>query len=404
MAKGDHGAASSAAGYLYQTYWALLELLRRGHDRPDQTMTLEMHDDVAWEVDGSATELLQTKLHANTAAGLGDKHPDIWRTLKVWIDRSDVTDPMGPELALVTTSVAPEGTAAHALRPEALDVAFALEQLVAAATSSTSKETADARSAFLRLGHAGRLALVSRVRVLDGAVPLDGIDAAIRNELLWVIPGNPEQGRLFLAAVWKWWVDVSVDMLQRRRKGVEIGEVRQFIDELRDHYTSDNLPTTIDLADVSDSDIAAHLSGRFVRQMELVKYPGGNLRRAIVDYHRAITQETAWLDTDLIGTHELRRFEENLRDEWARAFEDMLDDLSAQADLTDEMKAQAGKTLLRALLDSSSVSVRLRYNDPFFARGKRHDLANRAVEDGGIGWHPDFAVRVEAVLAGSGGG
>ena len=39
-----HSAAASAAGYLYQTNWALLDLLRKGHTRPDQAITLELHD------------------------------------------------------------------------------------------------------------------------------------------------------------------------------------------------------------------------------------------------------------------------------------------------------------------------------------------------------------------------
>ena len=58
-----HGAAASAAGYQYQTWWGLLEMLRKGLDHPDASLTLEMHDDVAWDENGTPTELLQTKHH-----------------------------------------------------------------------------------------------------------------------------------------------------------------------------------------------------------------------------------------------------------------------------------------------------------------------------------------------------
>ena len=44
------------------------------------------------------------------------------------------------------------------------------------------------------------------------------------------------------------------------------------------------------------------------------------------------------------------------------------------------------------------MSVRASYNDPFFARGKRHELAHRDSE-AGIGWHPDFANRLAALIA-----
>src|SRR3954449_10013096 len=96
----DHGAAASASGYLYQTHWALVDLLRKGQTRPDQAITLELHDDVAWtdaDDTGDAVELLQVKLHARArSAELGDMSPDIWRTLRIWMDRDDVGDPQGP--------------------------------------------------------------------------------------------------------------------------------------------------------------------------------------------------------------------------------------------------------------------------------------------------------------------
>lgn len=61
----SHGASAPALGYLYQSQWPLVELLRRGHDEPDSAVTLELHDDVSWESDGTPTELLQLKHHVN---------------------------------------------------------------------------------------------------------------------------------------------------------------------------------------------------------------------------------------------------------------------------------------------------------------------------------------------------
>ena len=82
MPVGQHSAAASASGYLYQTSWALLELLRQAPHRPDQALTLEMHDDIAWEdASGNPTELLQAKLHRKANAGLGDRDTDVWKTL-----------------------------------------------------------------------------------------------------------------------------------------------------------------------------------------------------------------------------------------------------------------------------------------------------------------------------------
>ncbi|MFE2729247.1 hypothetical protein [Kitasatospora sp. NPDC059327] len=88
MANAAHGAAPSALGYQHQTWWALLELLRTGDRRPDAVITLELHDDIAWEGNGSPTELLQLKHHQKQQRTLTDYSPDLWSTLKVWMDNA----------------------------------------------------------------------------------------------------------------------------------------------------------------------------------------------------------------------------------------------------------------------------------------------------------------------------
>ena len=68
MASGQHGAAPSALGYQYQTSCCMFELLRQigSHDRSDAAISLELHDDVAWDENGTATELLQLKHHGGS--------------------------------------------------------------------------------------------------------------------------------------------------------------------------------------------------------------------------------------------------------------------------------------------------------------------------------------------------
>ena len=74
-----------------------------------------MHDDVAWEQDGTPTELLSSK-HHQTPRSLTDQSSDPWKSLSVWHDTGAASDPAGPRLTLVTTSEAPEGSAASLLR------------------------------------------------------------------------------------------------------------------------------------------------------------------------------------------------------------------------------------------------------------------------------------------------
>lgn len=407
MASGVHNAAASAAGYLYQVRWALVNLLREGRTRPDQVISLEMHDDVAWEdADGSATELLQTKLHAKETAGLADKDTDIWKTLLIWLKRDDAVDSNGPDLALVTTSTARPGTAAYALRPDPLtrDVPAAADLLSKAAKDSTAAATEKGRDLFRALTKAEMTAFLSRVRVLDQSLVLEDLDEAVRQELAWALPPDEKAEDRFVAELWRWWDGMTVGMLRGQRSGVAVSNLRTFVQELRDQYGPDSLRTTVPKGDVTAEDLEPHSTGRFVDQMVAVRYAPRNLRLAVIDYYRAVTQETEWLSDDLVGLDELRAFEDNLRDEWERAFNDMVDDLSDASgvydpDAVDEVvKRKAGKDLLRSLLDSTEVTLRKHYTDGFFARGKRHELAHRQ-PDVGIGWHPDFADRLEQLVS-----
>ena len=112
----------------------------------------------------------------------------------------------------------------------------------------------------------------------------------------------------------------------------------------------------------------------------------------VLDYYRAYAHTARWLEEDLIGIDELQRFETRLLEEWEVSFGWVVNDLPVGA--TDEQKLEAGRKLLRSALDQSVLRIRDRYRDPFFARGKHHELA----DGGAIGWHPDFRSRLDELL------
>ena len=60
QAKPVHSAAQSAAEYLYQARLALAECLRYAYDNSSVEIAIEKLDDVSFEKDGTALELLQT--------------------------------------------------------------------------------------------------------------------------------------------------------------------------------------------------------------------------------------------------------------------------------------------------------------------------------------------------------
>jgi hypothetical protein len=388
----DHDAAGSALGYIYQTSWALLELLRQ--EQSDSALTLEMLDDVAWENEGSATDLIQVKHHLNSSGGLGDMAVDVWRTLNVWLDNGSPADPYGPVLTLVTTSTAVEGSASYYLRdrPER-DPEHALQLLESAATASLSTETKPWRAKFEKLSAAERLTFVSRIYVADGSHPIQDLETELRKNLWKVLPKGDGAKDAFMALLMRWWNGVSVDLLRRKRGAVTRHLLQEELASIRNAFSDDSLPTLIEIEDVDEGEVyGLHGDRVFVHQLNWIRVQTANLRTAVVDYHRAVSQETSWLDRDLIGLQELRGFEIRLVDEWRRVFGDMIEDLPTDVD--DETKVVKGRELFRYLRESTMVTLRVQYQDVFFARGKRHDLADRQQ----LGWHPDFEQRIAALV------
>lgn len=395
MSASSHDAASSALGYLYQSQWPLLELLRNSLDRPDQSITLELFDDVAWEDQGTPTQLLQLKHHAAQGRVLGDMSSDIWRTVRVWMDGVDVTDPDGPTLCLVTTQSAGAGSAAAALRPEesgGRDATAARELLENAARGSRDKETRQIRERFLALSIPHRETFVGRIRVLDQAPMIDGLDAKVRREVGRALPRGHED--TFMGLLWSWWHARVVEMLQGKRRSVSGLDVDMKINVLRDSFAADALPTLVELDALETSTADSLMDRKFVHQLRLVGMPPVLILKAIGDYYRAYTQTAMWVESNLIGLGELERFEARLCDEWEREHAWMISDLPDDA--TEDDRRRAGLKLLRETLDRSAIRVRERYSEPFFCRGKHHELA----DDSRVGWHPEFRARLESLLIG----
>ena len=70
-------------GYLYQCREALLLAIVETRSQPGLSVSIERFDDVAFEQNGTATELLQLKHHVNPAS-LTDMSVDLWKTLRIW--------------------------------------------------------------------------------------------------------------------------------------------------------------------------------------------------------------------------------------------------------------------------------------------------------------------------------
>ncbi len=387
-----HSAAASVLGYLHQTRWGLLELLRAKGDNPDLSLTLEMHDDVAWEDAGTPTELKQMKLHVKALKDLTDSSDDMWRTLGVWLDNGRPRDVHGPVLTLVTNSSAAEGSAASMLRPDAAtrDPAAAAGLLAAVAAKSTNKETKKARDKFLELSPAERMVFVERIYVADESADLDDVDEEVATRLR---PGAPTQHfDTYLDQVWGWWGRTSLAMLRGRTERITVAGMRTALERVRDQFASENLPVLVQADEIDlEAALQQHEDRTFVHQLKWVKVQPRQLQKAILDYQVAYLQETRWLAEHLVDYDELERFTAKLIDEWEREFDFMCGELGEEA--SEEEKRSAGRSLLHTL-SNSTLAIRARFDDATHARGRRHALADGP----DLGWHPDFQTHLEQLL------
>ena len=166
--RGQHSAAPSALGYFYQCRYALLDSLLRLPEGDRFCISIETLDDVVFERDGSATEVLQTKHHINTQARLTDASPDLWKTLRIWINGwSDGSIPRDTKFFLITTALCSEGTAASYLRPNDRDEKKAIERLKSTALSSKTEANASSYEAFRAFGDKELELLISSITIFD---------------------------------------------------------------------------------------------------------------------------------------------------------------------------------------------------------------------------------------------
>jgi hypothetical protein len=383
-----HSAAPSAAGYLYQARLALAECLRFAYADSGIEIAIEKLDDVSFEKDGSALELLQTKHHLKKRADLSDASVDLWKTLRVWAGaaKADPSLPGRTRFSLMTTAHAPDGSAASLLRPADINPARNPEQadalLMVAAAASTNATIKAAVAAFTGLTPGMRKALVSSIEVLDGAPLIADLGALIEERLRMMAP----RGKAALAReqLEGWWWPRICGFLQAVEPGtISILEIEQKLDDIRDSLKRGVLPLDMEHVDPPEEELTALEEMKFVRQLRSVGIGAGRLQYAKRDYYRAFSQRSRWIRQSLLFDGEVSRFEKTLVEEWQPRFGKMCDSLAANC--SDTALRQAGQELFHWVEAEARFPFRT-VASRFLTVGSYHMLAN----DLRIGWHRDY--------------
>lgn len=388
----DFDASASAAGYLYQARLALALSLRHVNGTPGIEVSIEQLDDVAFEGNGTPFELLQTKHRIARAAGLTDASPDIWKTLRIW----SAAVRAAPNLAsrvrfqLVTTGVAPDGSAASLLRPaipsasgQDRDPERAAELLTEVANSSRNADLQAAFRAFLDLTPEMRSSLLSSVEVLDGQPTLQDLTKVIEESLRLMTPrGKVAEAREILEG-W-WWPQVCSKLAPDSYGRIAISELETRLDEIRDMFRRDALIATFEDAEPPDADIAEYEGFRFVAQLRAVGVGSARIWAAKRDFYRAFCQRSQWLREHLVLDGEVRLFEGRLIEEWEARFNAMCDEHGHLPQGETVLQA-AGQQVYRWVEQEARFPFRT-VTFRFLNVGSYHILSNELR----VGWHRDY--------------
>ena len=392
--RGKYSAASSSLGYFYQCRYALLEALRRLPEGDSISIDIETLDDVVFETDGSAIDVLQTKHHINSHANLADASPDLWKTLRIWIEgQSDGNIPQDAQFFLITTAVCNDGTAAAYLRPETRDEMKALKGLNATVSTSTNETNLPAYQAFSSLDMKDRERLVTSITVLDGSPSIGQLDDQLQQAVFYAVERQFLDS--YLQRLEGWWFGRVIKHLLDNNAGPVLGEeLEAEASRIREQFKEDNLPVDDEIMQAT-IDASGYLGMTFVEQLKLIDVNQSRVVHAIRNYYRAFEQRSRWLREDLLYVGELERYEDRLIEEWDLMFQQMSDELGEEA--AEEAKVHAAQDLYKWVETGAHSEIRRAVTEPAIARGTYQMLA----DDLRVGWHLEFRKRLQAILEGT---
>jgi hypothetical protein len=396
MAKNQnkHDATASLLGFLYQTRFALLLALR--HKEPDVLISIEKLDDVAFAREDRngvpvPFDVRQLKHHLKRQGGLGNKSPDIWKTLDIWAEATRLKrlDPTQALLFLVTTSTAIESNAVFALSPykSTRDSEKARSQLESAGSSSSDATVQKAFKSLSKLSEKRRKQLFAAIRLLDSSHDVNQLRTDIEAEVRLLT--DPQYRVAFADALEGWWFRQVIEHLMASSNlGILVRSVEEQVSDLREQFRRANLPDELATANVPVSEKKDSDSRTFVRQLRLIRLGDRRIRSAQEDHYRAYEQRSRWVRQHLLGIEELHKLETRLTDEWQRRFDIMIEGIDSSHG--DDGLVRSGNALFRWVeLDAPqnpTLFVRPEFRSSYMTRGSYHMLADK----NRVGWHPEF--------------
>ena len=383
--KSQFDASASMLGYIYQIRYGLLMALKKllDIDEPEGfSISIERLDDIAFEAEGSAVELLQTKFHGSPG-NLTNRSPDIWKTIRVWVESIKNNDIVlgQANLTLVTTQALPDDTVASYLGiGQERDASKALE-LLNEISKENSETNAKGYEAFKSFSDTEKKVFIDSIHIVGKSENLLQVRAKIMRYGRQSVSSEAVDAYIErLEGVWFKW---CVEILSHSPTGViNLGELQELIDKLRPEYTQTNLPAEFadELPDIIDLD---HDIRVFIQQLQLFNAPKSMIEQAVIYYYRAFEQRTKWASDGLLNPGELSKYDRKLYEQWKdqQAYLETIEDIESE-----QGKRKFSVELYNHCLQNGVVPIRRDFTETYVSKGSYQILSDQLK----IGWHPEY--------------
>lgn len=389
MTISKYSASAPLLGYLYQCRLALLETLKRLKDSPDINVSIETLDDVVFETEGSATEVIQVKHHISRKAQLTDASTDLWKTIRIWCDLfSEGLVEEDSVFYLMTTEKSAEKSAARCLSIECRNIEEAEKILLQTCQISTNQSNKEGYQKYISLNSNQRRELLSKVYVLD-SIPLSNELDTILNKELW---GHCDRQYAvqFLQYLEGWWFQKIVSGLDGS-KAVEVNitgvEVDAQLASLREQFKFDSLPVHQDIIS-ANPDVELFKEWLFAKQLRLINISESRVHRAVKNYYKASEQRSRWVRESLLVDNDLELYDDKLIEEWEIRFDQAKDSLPKNPE--ESAHITSGKGVFGWAEAEVQIPIRSSCQELFITRGTYQILSN----DLRVGWHPEYKRRL----------
>lgn len=375
-------ASGSLAGYIYQCRLALLLGLQAVKKKPNGQISIEKFDDIAFDSDDHANCIIQAKHHIS-AKELTDSSVDVWKTLRIWVEdfKTGAITNADTRRLLITTAVAPVGSAVSKLRPESSveDHQAARRSLQAIANSSTNQTTKVGRELFLALTDKEADLLLASIHVLDASPNLPDVLDDIEGELRILAPNHSDKVTEMLEG---WWLKaVAKRLVGEESVQIPLQDILKKANEIGGYFGPDGLPVS-DPHELGDKPYDPSDEAEvYVKQMRLVQLTDAAIKRGVRDFYRAKAQRSKWAREGLLLDGEASRYDAKLQDQWERHFDAGCSDA---ADFDDDGKRKIGRNIY-FWANQQQVGFR-NVVEGWITAGSFQGLADRLK----VGWHPQF--------------